>query len=183
MTFRTCQMIGEISPERQYFSLTGSRPSCSYYWCKHVSLQLWHSPNLGLNPEPHSPLTSCACVFTNSAWPSPHVACNLLLLILFKHVLWQQFSPSVHLYKTRGWFVPNLTDIKLQASLTCPYILMRPWSHSFTSWFTLQSSKVLNQGDFKPLLQDLQMRCDKLFISLACCSFQPQTPFSSSVLH
>lgn len=172
-------MIGGISPEQQYFSIIGLRPFCSCYWCKHVSWQLGHIPKPGLNPEPRSPLTSRACVFTNSAWRSLRVACNLLLLILFKHVLQQQFPPSVHLYKTRGWFVPNLTDIKLQATLTWPYILMKPWSHSFTSWFTLQSSEVLNQRDFKPLLQDLQMRCDKLFISLACYSFRPQTLFSS----
>lgn len=109
------------------------------------------SQNLGLDPEPRLPLTLRACVFTNSARRSPHVACNLLLLILLKHVLQQQFSSSVHLYKTEGWFVPNLADIKLQASLTWPYILMKPWSHSFTNWFTLQSSEVLNQRDFNPL--------------------------------
>lgn len=150
MTFKMCQLIGEISPEHHSFSLTGSWPLCSYSWCNHVSRQLGHIPNLGLAPEPRLPLTSRACMFTNSARRSPHVACNLLLLILLKHVLRQQFSSSVHLFKkNEGWFVPNLADIKLQASLTWPYILMKPWSHSFTSWFTLQSSEVLNQRDFK----------------------------------
>lgn len=115
---------------------------------------------MGLNPERmsifaqvwgHARARTRVCVYvcTCSAWWDSHVACHPLVIILFWEfiqVLLQQLphlSPptlSVCLYKVGVQFVPNLIDIRLQASSTCAYILMKPWSHLFSSWFTLQSS-------------------------------------------
>lgn len=102
----------------------------------------------------------CVC-FTCSTWWYSNVACHPQVIILFwefKHVLLQQL-PHLNLPQSvfikQVHFVPNLIDIKLQASLTCTYILMKPWSHLFTSWFTLQSREVLNQRDFKTLFANV----------------------------
>lgn len=66
-------------------------------------------------------------------------------------------------YKTTVRPVPNRADIKLQASPTWAYILMKPWIHLFTSWLTLHSRVPKSKG-FQNTLQDLKIRWDKLLI-------------------
>lgn len=106
---------------------------------------------LGLSPEPtclsllNGAMCACVCLLAQLD-DILMFACHPLVIILFwefKHVLLQQLphlSLPQFVFIERVRFVPNLVGIKLRASLTCAYILMKPWSHLFASWFTLQSS-------------------------------------------
>lgn len=87
-------------------------------------------------------------------------------------------QPTVRLSKTRVQFVPNLVDIRLQASLTCAYILMKLWSHLFTSWFTLQISEVLNQRDFKTLYKICKFDKTSCLFLLHVVAFGPKLHFN-----
>lgn len=80
--------------------------------------------------------------------------------------------------KTRVQFVSSLVNIRLQASLTCAYILMKLWSHLFTRWFTLQSSEALNQRDFKTLSKICKLDETSCLFLLHVVAFGPKLHFN-----